>query len=163
MRPDLCLTKKHFYLRISALWNLWKDYFQVFLVIPQELFLSPLCPLTWPSDYSFLFYSVLLFPFLCLSFLSSLVSSRVFQGLSFSFRFFLGMTEFYHYCQSCDRNSIHWLMFDINFHQLLAADEVIGNVVICGSWTCIWLLLLFKLCLSFILLSFWSLADWLLL
>jgi hypothetical protein len=40
------------------------------------------------------------------------------------------MTEFYDYCQSCDRNSIHWLMFDINFHQLLAADEVIGNVVV---------------------------------
>ncbi len=153
MRPDLCLTKKDFCLRISAFWNLWKDNFQVFSVITGELFLSSLCPLT---DLLFIVICLLLsysFFFFVFLFCVPLFLLEFFWACP-SLSGFLGLTEFYHYCQSCDRNSIHWLMFDINCHQLLAADEVIGNVVVHGSWTCIWLLLLFKLCLSFVFLSF---------
>lgn len=64
--------------------------------------------------------------------------------------------DFSCYCKSCDRNSgCFLLLFDIDLHPLLGADEGSGNVIlynICvvGIWACVWLLLLlFKLLLSF--------------
>jgi hypothetical protein len=41
------------------------------------------------------------------------------------------MAESSHYCQYCDRNSIHCLMYDIFLCPLLGANEVSGN----GSWS----------------------------
>jgi hypothetical protein len=45
------------------------------------------------------------------------------------------MEMFSCYCRSCDRNSICWLTFEINLHQLLAmaTDEVSGDVMMGGQ------------------------------
>ncbi len=40
------------------------------------------------------------------------------------------------YCRSCCRNSVRWLVFEINLHQLLAmgTNEVSGDVMMCGQY-----------------------------
>jgi hypothetical protein len=35
---------------------------------------------------------------------------------------------------SLSRKSVHWLMFDIDLHQLLGADEVNGDVRVAGHY-----------------------------
>lgn len=64
--------------------------------------------------------------------------------------------DFSCYCKSCDRNSgCFLLVFYIDLHPLLGADEGSGNVIlynscVVGIWARVWLLLLlFKLLLSF--------------
>jgi hypothetical protein len=41
-------------------------------------------------------------------------------------------TESSRYCQSCNRNSVWWLMSAIGIHPLLGADEVMRLVAICS-------------------------------
>jgi len=40
------------------------------------------------------------------------------------------MAEFSHCCWSCDRNSVRWLMLDIDVHPLPGAGEVSGDVMV---------------------------------
>jgi hypothetical protein len=40
------------------------------------------------------------------------------------------MAEFSHCCWSCDRNSVRWLMLDIDIHPLPGAGEVSGDVMV---------------------------------
>jgi hypothetical protein len=52
---------------------------------------------------------------------------------TFSFRFCWASQHHgwvFCHCQSCDRNSEHWLMFDIDLHPLLGADEVSGDLMV---------------------------------
>jgi hypothetical protein len=48
----------------------------------------------------------------------------------------LAITWLTHYCWSCDRNSVHWLMFDIILH--LVTDQVSGDVIGGGQYDACW-------------------------
>ncbi len=79
----------------------------------------------------FLYVSFLPPFFLCFSgFLGFLVFSfpSGFSGLA--------ITWLTHYCWSCDRNSVHWLMFDIILH--LVTDQVSGDVRGGGQYDACW-------------------------
>lgn len=74
------------------------------------------------------------FPFsFCLLLCSSFsLGFLVFSSLSCFVQHTSIMAEFSHYCQSCDSNSLHWLMFDISPHPLLETDKVSGDVMVGG-------------------------------
>lgn len=74
------------------------------------------------------------FPFsFCLLLCSSFsLGFSVFSSLSCFVQHTSIVAEFSHYCQSCDSNSLHWLMFDISPHPLLETDKVSGDVMVGG-------------------------------
>lgn len=66
------------------------------------------------------------FVFLCSSFfLVSFVFSNSFTFVDLA----SVMTESSHYCQSCHRNSVFWLMYDHDLHWLPEADKVNGKLL----------------------------------
>jgi hypothetical protein len=113
-----------------ALWGA----FQACLVLRGHA-LKVLCLVSLSSHhllFEFFFVLFLLLLLFCIFFL-------FFGYLIFTFSFRFCWASQHHgwvfcYCQSCDRNSEHWLMFDIDLHPLLGADEVSGDLIFGGQY-----------------------------